>query len=408
MPHIDEGTLHALLDGALRADSPDRARDVEAHIERCPDCRARLDAAAELRADADRILADAAPEAAPDFDEVLARAGRAPGPGSAGRPRAGLSRQERWTRGAAWAASLVLALGTGYLIRDMAVEPGGADRSSAGRESEAVSAPAADAAPDGDRIDEPGAPSDAEEGSGQLLERRAVAQDAADEEPVSVAAPSPPAARARTPAATTEPEPEPSPGRAQAEPLAALPDADVAGPSRDELASAARAPAPDTAGIGETLETLEVSGARAAPLLADTASEGLRLEAGQAGDTVWTPVSVDSARAAVAGRLFLLPKARALEAWIRATPAFAVRTTQVLQTGVELRVEQAPAADAALRELDGREAARSRAARPDSVPAGPTPSNVARVELDGVVLRVSGPLPVELLEILAGAARPVP
>lgn len=127
MLHVDEGTLHALLDGALRAMDPARADAVEAHLEACAECRALADQAARVRGEAGGILALLEPEAVPDFQEVLVRAGAmvtgggAPSGGAAGADAAArgrLFRQARWTRGLAWAATLVIALGTGYLIRD--------------------------------------------------------------------------------------------------------------------------------------------------------------------------------------------------------------------------------------------------------------------------------------------------
>jgi hypothetical protein len=99
MPHVDDGTLHALLDGALRAEDPARADVVEAHLQSCPDCRA-------LR---------------PDFQEVLVRAGGTLRQEGADDRTSRLRRHARTTRAAAWAATVVLALGTGYLIRDRLV-----------------------------------------------------------------------------------------------------------------------------------------------------------------------------------------------------------------------------------------------------------------------------------------------
>lgn len=119
MPHVDEGTLHALLDGALRSMDPARADAVEAHLEACADCRALAVEAAALRGRAGEILSVLEPGVAPDFGEVLVRAG-ATGSAAAG-PASTRARQLRWTRGLAWAATLVIALGTGYLIRDRLV-----------------------------------------------------------------------------------------------------------------------------------------------------------------------------------------------------------------------------------------------------------------------------------------------
>lgn len=125
MPHVDDGTLHALLDGALRAEEPDRADRAEAHLETCADCRARLEEAGELRGRAADVLAslDAGADlkVSADFGDVVARAAARTGPGSTARGSDAdrVRRQYRWTRGLAWAATIVVALGTGYLVGDL-------------------------------------------------------------------------------------------------------------------------------------------------------------------------------------------------------------------------------------------------------------------------------------------------
>lgn len=196
MPHVDDGTLHALLDGALRAHEPDRADRVEAHLDTCADCRARLEAAADLRDRASDVLADldarlasgaaadrgtgadgvaaaggheAGPtprsgEPVPDFQEVLARAAGSgdenaldptgvPLPGGTIRGTRpdqdpGLRRRYAWTRGLAWAATIVVALGTGYLVRDLA-DPTGVVPRAATMESSDRSAEGQPAAAEG-------------------------------------------------------------------------------------------------------------------------------------------------------------------------------------------------------------------------------------------------------------------
>src|SRR3989442_11997677 len=54
MSHVDEGTLHAYLDGAL---PPGERSQVDAHLAECRDCRERLAAARGLIAPADARLA---------------------------------------------------------------------------------------------------------------------------------------------------------------------------------------------------------------------------------------------------------------------------------------------------------------------------------------------------------------
>jgi hypothetical protein len=53
MPHVDEGTLHALLDGEL---APAEAAEVRVHFATCPSCAARLDEARHLLAETERLV----------------------------------------------------------------------------------------------------------------------------------------------------------------------------------------------------------------------------------------------------------------------------------------------------------------------------------------------------------------
>ena len=103
--HVDEGTLHAYLDGEL---SPAEAQGVDAHLAQCADCRERLDSERALLARATELLALAAP---PDRELPPFRAGDLKPP-----PR--LWWQVRLP--VAWAATVALALGIGtYLGSDV-------------------------------------------------------------------------------------------------------------------------------------------------------------------------------------------------------------------------------------------------------------------------------------------------
>jgi anti-sigma factor RsiW len=53
MQHLDEGTIHSWLDGAL---TPDEAASVEAHVAECAECRAKVAEARGFIAGASRIL----------------------------------------------------------------------------------------------------------------------------------------------------------------------------------------------------------------------------------------------------------------------------------------------------------------------------------------------------------------
>jgi hypothetical protein len=108
MPHVDDGVLHAYLDGALSAladagvlQDGASVADVEAHLRDCGDCRARLEAERTVRAQAGSVLHDARPAVMdiPPFERIA----------PAAPPR------QRSTLQYAWAASVLLALGAGWM-----------------------------------------------------------------------------------------------------------------------------------------------------------------------------------------------------------------------------------------------------------------------------------------------------
>ena len=104
MSHVDEGTLHAYLDGELP--SADR-KSVEVHLAQCDTCRAALTEARALIERASALLGAARPaeRPAPPLEHLRRGAKRAP-----------------WhvRTSFAWAASIALALGVGYLLRSPA------------------------------------------------------------------------------------------------------------------------------------------------------------------------------------------------------------------------------------------------------------------------------------------------
>ncbi len=104
MPHVDEGTLHAYLDGELP--SAERTT-LETHLAECASCRAMLAEERALLERASAVLGATRPaeRPAPPFEQ-LSRS-RAP-------------KRSPWhvRTPVAWAASIALALGLGYYLRD--------------------------------------------------------------------------------------------------------------------------------------------------------------------------------------------------------------------------------------------------------------------------------------------------
>ena len=95
MPHVDEGVLHAYLDGELAGAERDQ---VLAHLAECAACRVRLDEERALVARAGELLGRAAPPT------------RQPAPFAAVRR----SHSPPWRVPAAWAATLVVAFAVGW------------------------------------------------------------------------------------------------------------------------------------------------------------------------------------------------------------------------------------------------------------------------------------------------------
>ncbi len=109
MRHLDDGTLQAWLDEERAGLSPAERDDVERHLAACAECAARLEALAGLDGRARALLGAEGAGAAdiPDFERVVERAGRGGG---------GARRRPAWTA-AAWAATVVLAVAVGWLVR---------------------------------------------------------------------------------------------------------------------------------------------------------------------------------------------------------------------------------------------------------------------------------------------------
>src|SRR2546427_10158928 len=106
MSHVDEGTLHAYLDGELP--SAERTA-LEAHLSDCATCRANLTEERALRERATALLGSARPaeRPAPPLEQLRRGANRFP-------------RQVRRT--IARAAPTPLALGIGYYLRNPVAE----------------------------------------------------------------------------------------------------------------------------------------------------------------------------------------------------------------------------------------------------------------------------------------------
>ena len=98
MSHLDEGTLHAMLDGELE---PNDVAEIQAHLASCSSCGLRLREVREFLDEADRLIATvemdgatAAPDAAPGAGRGDARDGAARAGAERARTRAGPGRAD--------------------------------------------------------------------------------------------------------------------------------------------------------------------------------------------------------------------------------------------------------------------------------------------------------------------------
>lgn len=138
MSHVDEGALHAYLDGALEEYPQAEAERIRDHLDACAECAERLEVERRIRSDAHAMLELAAPAVEPPgFEELRAYVERT-------RPRKSrISRIQRL----GWAASVVLALGAGWMIREGQLQSRALDV-----RQERVLSPDADMAPPSDVV----------------------------------------------------------------------------------------------------------------------------------------------------------------------------------------------------------------------------------------------------------------
>ncbi len=119
MRHVTDGELHAYLDGALDALAEGRGEEVRNHLDSCSACRERLDDERGIREGAQRLLDASAPveENIPPFEELRLRARALEGSAGDKTPSEDRLSYRGPLRGMplAWAATVVLALGVGWM-----------------------------------------------------------------------------------------------------------------------------------------------------------------------------------------------------------------------------------------------------------------------------------------------------
>ncbi|TDJ54465.1 MAG: hypothetical protein E2O47_06005 [Gemmatimonadetes bacterium] len=106
MSHVEEGTLHAMLDGELTGEE---VAAVKAHLDQCARCRALLDEVKEFVAEADTLIV------ALDEHTAPAEEGGQAGGRAVGRYGGNVRPWYRRPQFLATAATLTLAIGAGYI-----------------------------------------------------------------------------------------------------------------------------------------------------------------------------------------------------------------------------------------------------------------------------------------------------
>ena len=126
--HLEAGLLQELLDGEIPSSE---LSPIQAHLAICAECRARLDEARAIGAEADRLIETIEPADAPARPV----------------PRIPAARPKAWTRNVAWAATVVIAAGVGYVARSSPAasptQPMAAKETVAAEPESSISAPAA-------------------------------------------------------------------------------------------------------------------------------------------------------------------------------------------------------------------------------------------------------------------------
>jgi hypothetical protein len=122
--HIDEGVLHAWLDGALDVDSGADVESVTRHLAGCAECRARLEKARASKLAVSDLLAasDAPVPPSPPFvslEEAARENDAVAGPGAGEIPKSRSALRRRPHLRLAWAATIAVAVSAGLLAREL-------------------------------------------------------------------------------------------------------------------------------------------------------------------------------------------------------------------------------------------------------------------------------------------------
>jgi hypothetical protein len=375
MPHVDEGQLHAYLDGALAPSDAEYA-EIHAHLASCAECRGRLAKERAIRDDASAVLARAVPRATamPSFETLVAR--------NAARQPASQARRAIPKVHLALAATLVLAMGAALLTTAIV-------RTRVAREDAALTS------------------------SARLPAASPVAPPSSAESPaVAERAPAPaaqePAVALRAPATT----PSPSSARELKTRPAEIASADKpragAGASAAGASARAAAPAsPPAAGPPARVSELEADEARrsVAGNLSAAASGNAPLDAAALRRTDalsamrWQKTDKEEAERRLGSRLFTVPGLALVSVEVSASSEErVVRVRQALETGGELELIERPSTVVPAAKALATQAERARkeaAPAPEQSRTPPSPAVATPAMTVREVLLQRGPLLIQ-------------
>jgi hypothetical protein len=310
MQHLDDGQIAELIDSA--SGPPGGA--VDEHLRACAVCRERVQDARAIAARAKAILGAAVPggsagSVVPPFEEVLHRAGRA----RTRRVRMGAT---RWL---AWAATLVIAGGVGWVARDQLGFPRNTFRPATSSLESAARAPET--------------PTATGQTSPVALADRAMPVE--EQKPHvanegKVGAP-----------ATPPPPPALAVGGAEARQESTATDRLVAGRREDQAAVAAPPPVAQNmaAPNRERLDAHRALVEPEAPAMAKTAAN----VADAIDAREWVPATRETAERALGGPIVTVEGLRVVSYALRLAGGVQVRTVQSLGAGIELELRQSAA-----------------------------------------------------------------
>ena len=399
MSHVDDGRLSEYLDRLIGGswdrgidESGDRA-EIEAHLAECAECRERLDEVRSVRDRAAALLRAAEPAkvAMPQFAEIQARARARVA------PRRVLTMHRLTALG--WAATIVLAVGVGWLARG--------SFGLGGSQTDRLSGPATATVParGGGAVQDSPASTDAAGGIPEgvaALSQSASAPPAADA-PERDAAPD--VATREAPKLAVVPSPEARRVEPQAPLVGNLTEREQAPAAKTEAMEGIRARQAVT-GVAAVADERGDAPGRGAVVVDSAANEMAKRVDSALEASAWVGSTTQEAAAHLGAPLRMVEDL-AVESIrigeVGGQPAAAV--TQILPGGEQLEIVQWRSPDIGAQAPQPRVAEEAPRAQVPAAPAELPGRSEVVVSRDGVLLVVRAPIAADSLAVLVGKVR---